>query len=65
MKGDRDDRSILAPGTRLFDDAAVEATVAQTGSTARYDGVGLLLRLTDDRREFKYDILAFEFDCSL
>jgi len=52
MKGVRDNRSILAPGTRLFDDAAVEATVAQKGSSTRYDGVGLLLRLTDDGREF-------------
>jgi hypothetical protein len=52
MKGARDDRSILAPGARLIDDAAVEATAAQKGSSARYDGVWLLLRLTDDEHDF-------------
>ena len=52
MKGQRDDRTIWATGTRLFDDAAVEATVAQKGSSTGYDGVGLLLRHTDDRQDF-------------
>jgi hypothetical protein len=42
LKGQRDDRSMGAPGEALFDDdAAVEATVAQKGDSAGYDGVGL------------------------
>jgi hypothetical protein len=53
LKGQRDDRSMGAPGEALFDDdAAVEATVAQEGDSAGYNGVGLSLRLSDDGHDF-------------
>jgi len=59
LKGQRDDRSMSAPGAALFDDdVAVEATVAQKGrpasssSSAGYDGVGLILRVAANKGDF-------------
>jgi hypothetical protein len=56
LEGQRDDRAMSAPGAALFDDdAAVEATAAQKGSATSstgYDGVGLILRVAADGRDF-------------